>query len=81
MFQRNVSTDDIKVIVKKGEVIEKYPNDEPCPSALMLGFLEDTPYHLVIARCEDHVRIVTMYHPKEDKWVDYRVRKMENETK
>ena len=37
MFQRNVSTDDIKSVITNGEVIEDYRNDEPCPSGLMLG--------------------------------------------
>jgi hypothetical protein len=75
MFQRNVSTDGIKGIVIKGEIIEKYLDDEPCPSALMLGFLENIPYHVVIAECEDHVRIITVYMPEEDKWIKYRIRR------
>jgi len=56
MFQRNVSTDNIKGIVMKGEIIEEYPEDEPCPSALILGFSENIPYHVVVAQCEDHMR-------------------------
>jgi hypothetical protein len=75
MFQRNVSTDDIKEIVIKGEIIEGYIDDEPCPSALMLGFLGNIPYHVVVAECEDHVRIVTVYIPEEDKWIKYRIRR------
>jgi hypothetical protein len=75
MFQRNVSTDDIKEIVIKGEIIEEYIDDEPCPSALMLGFLGNIPYHVVVAECEDHVRIVTVYIPEEDKWIKYRIRR------
>ena len=75
MFQRNVSTDDIKSVVIKGEIIEEYIDDEPCPSALMLGFLENIPYHVVIAECEDHVRIVTVYIPEEDKWIRYKIRR------
>jgi hypothetical protein len=75
MFQRNVSTDDIKGTVLKGEIIEEYIDDEPCPSALMLGFLENIPYHVVVAECEDHVRIVTVYIPEEDKWIRYRRRR------
>ena len=75
MFQRNVSTDDVKEIVLKGEIIEEYMDDEPCPSALMLGLLENIPYHVVVAECEDHVRIVTVYIPEEDKWIKYRIRR------
>ncbi|NAS88606.1 hypothetical protein C4E24_02540 [ANME-1 cluster archaeon AG-394-G21] len=75
MFQRNVSTDDIKSVVIKGEIIEEYINDEPCPSALILGFSKNIPYHVVVAECEDHVRIVTVYIPEEDKWIRYRIRR------
>lgn len=32
MFRRNVSTDDIKRLMTKGEIIEEYLADEPCPS-------------------------------------------------
>jgi len=74
MFQRNISTEDIKEIIMKGEVIEEY-TDDPCPSALILGFLQNSPYHVVVAECEDHVRIVTVYKPEEDKWIDYRTRR------
>lgn len=31
MFQRNVSTDDLKKIVQNSEIIESYPDDVPCP--------------------------------------------------
>ncbi|MFW6105348.1 MAG: DUF4258 domain-containing protein [Chloroflexota bacterium] len=75
MFQRNVSTDDIKGILLKGEIIEEYIDDEPCPSALILGFLENIPYHAIVAQCEDHVRIVTVYKPGQDRWIGYRVRR------
>ncbi|MFQ6056505.1 MAG: DUF4258 domain-containing protein [Methanosarcinales archaeon] len=75
MFQRNVSTDDIKEVVMNGEIIEEYIDDEPCPSTLILGFLENHPYHVVVAECEDHARIVTVYKPKEDKWIGYRTRR------
>ena len=75
MFQRNISTDKIKKIIMEGEIIEEYIEDEPCPSALIFGFLGNVPYHVVIADCEDHVRIVTIYKPEEDKWVEYRIRR------
>ncbi len=37
MFQRNISTEDIRLVIALGEIIEDYPDDEPCPSALFLG--------------------------------------------
>ena len=75
MFQRNVSTDDIKRVITSGEVIEEYADDKPCPSVLILGFLKDTPYHVVVAECEDHARIITVYVPSEKKWIDYKIRR------
>ena len=76
MFQRNIPTDDIKSVIMKGEIIEEYTADEPCPSALVLGFLGNIPYHVVVAQCEDHVRIVTVYKPEKDRWIRYKVRRL-----
>ncbi len=74
MFQRNVSTEDIGQVVLYGEIIEEYADDEPCPSALFLGYVGGTPYHVVLAQCKDHVRVVTVYCPEKGKWIDYRIR-------
>jgi hypothetical protein len=74
MFQRNVSTEDIGQVILYGEMIEEYTDDEPCPSALFLGCVGGTPYHVVLAQCKDHVRVVTVYRPEKDKWIDYRIR-------
>lgn len=75
MFQRKISTDDIKQIIAHGEIIEDYPDDEPCPAALLLGFSIERPCHVVIAQCEDHVRVITVYIPEKDKWIDNRIRR------
>jgi len=65
-----------KVFHKSG-IIEEYPDDAPCSSMLILGFLDKTPYHVVVAQCEDHTRIITVYPPEEDKWVDHKIRRKE----
>lgn len=75
MFQRNITTDELIDLIINSEIIENYPDDEPCPSALILGFLKGIPYHIVLAECADHVRIITIYRPEEDKWIDYRTRR------
>ncbi len=80
MFQRNISTLEIKHVIICGEMIEDYPHDEPCSSALFLGFIEGKPCHVVIAQCEDHARVITVYLPAKDKWIDYRIRRVKNET-
>ncbi|HQN92167.1 MAG TPA: DUF4258 domain-containing protein [Methanoculleus sp.] len=52
MFGRNISTDDLFLAIRTGEIIESYPDDEPCPSALMLGFIGDHAYHVVLGICD-----------------------------
>jgi hypothetical protein len=75
MFQRNISTEEIENVITSGEMIEDYPDDEPCPSALFLGFTKGIPCHIVVAQCIDHARIITVYQPEKDKWIDYKIRR------
>jgi hypothetical protein len=75
MFERNISTDKMLEIVAQGEIIEEYLDNEPCPAVLILGFINDTAYHVVVAFCQDNLVIVTVYLPEKDKWVDFRWRK------
>jgi hypothetical protein len=78
MFERNVSTDELITIISSGEIIEVYTNnDEPCPSVLIMGFINAVAYHTVIALCRDHIRVITVYIPEEDKWIEYRRRRDE----
>ena len=46
MFERNISTDDMIVLVKSGEIIEQYPDDEPYPSVLIHGYIIQSPLPL-----------------------------------
>nr|WP_320161364.1 DUF4258 domain-containing protein [uncultured Methanoregula sp.] len=77
MFERNVSTDDLITVISSGEIIEEYPEDEPCPSVLIMGLIDAVAYHTVIAVCTDHIRVITVYIPEEDKWIEYRRRRNE----
>jgi len=79
MFQRNISTDEVLEAILNGEIIEEYEDDKPCPSALVLGFVRGVAYHVVVAECEDHARIITVYIPDERRWIDYRVRRKDDE--
>lgn len=74
MFQRNITTEDIKEVIINGEIIEDYPDDEPCPSVLLLGFSDERPIHVVVSQCMDHARIITVYIPEKDKWINNRIR-------
>jgi hypothetical protein len=73
MFERNISSEDILPILTDGEIIEEYRDDMPCPSILILGFLQELAIHVVVACCDDHIKIVTVYHP-DDRWTQNRFR-------
>jgi hypothetical protein len=75
MFERNISTDDLLLVIRNGEVFESYPDDEPCPSLLMLGFIRDQAYHVVLGVCTDHLRVITAYTPDDEHWTDTRTRR------
>lgn len=79
MFERNISTDDLVILLKNGEIIEKYPEDEPCPSALLLGYISNQPYHLVVGICDDHLRVITLYLPDDVHWIDNKIRRMKHD--
>jgi hypothetical protein len=57
-------------VINSGKIIASYPDDEPYPSFLMLGFENDTAIHLVIARDENSgdCYVITVYLPKLDIW-------------
>jgi len=77
MFERNVSTGDLIAILSSGVIIEEYPDEDPCPSVLLLGFIDTSAYHVVLGICGDHLRVITVYIPEEDKWIEYRTRRFE----
>lgn len=57
-------------MLEMGEVIEQYPNDYPSPSALVLGFTDGGPLHVVVAQDSDARRliVVTTYEPDPEVW-------------
>ncbi|WP_292410830.1 MULTISPECIES: DUF4258 domain-containing protein [unclassified Methanoculleus] len=75
MFERNISTDDLLAAIRVGEIVEAYSDDEPCPSLLMLGFIRDHAYHVVLGICDDHLRVITAYVPDDEHWIDMRTRR------
>jgi hypothetical protein len=70
MFERGIQTNAIRAIIESGEVIGDYPDDQPFPSYLVLGYVEGRAIHVVIAidaisrRCY----IITAYIPDLDIW-------------
>lgn len=78
MFSRGVAPDVVAQIVDKGEVIASYPDDKPFPSALLLGYDERGPIHLVVAGTAEMGRqiVVTVYRPDPRLWnKDFKTRR------
>jgi hypothetical protein len=75
MFERGIESNVVIDLILKGEIIERYPESTPCPSALILGHVERQTCHVVAALCRDRVKIVTVYWPDEEVWLDSRKRR------
>ncbi len=78
MFERNVSVEDVKMVVSNGETIEDYPEDKPYPSRLVLGWSGTRPLlHVVVAHnlSDNEIVVITVYEPDLELWeADYRRR-------
>ncbi len=71
MHKRKIRIDDILKAVKNGEIIEKYPDDAPYPSCLVLGYTEnDESIHVVCALAKNKLIMITAYHPSKEEWED-----------
>jgi len=72
MFQRGIDPDAVAQIVSSGEDIANYPDDQPFPSTLILGFHGGQPVHAVVARDpgSGECQVVTIYRPDPVMWDD-----------
>ena len=60
------------------EVIENYPDDKYGPTCLILGFTNvGRPLHFQASYPDRPIiKIVTLYEPDSELWIDFRVRKI-----
>ena len=77
LLQRNISTFEIETSINYGAIIEKYPDDYPYPSCLLMGKTVDNRIlHIVCAVYDDKLWIITAYEPNLIEWeADYQTRK------
>jgi hypothetical protein len=70
MFERRVSTEDVRAVLTHGERIEDYPEDKPFPSYLILSWVKNRPLHVVAAdNIEDRETfVITVYEPDLTEW-------------
>lgn len=78
MFRRDISVENIKNILTDSEIINRYSNDKPYPSYLLLGFIFDRPLHVVIGKDDmtGNCVIITAYEPLSNLWEsDFKTKK------
>lgn len=78
MMERGLTRAGVKHVLMYGEEIEDYPNDRPCPSALILGMVDLIPIHVVAAidKDADLCHVITAYVPDDEHFEpDFRTRK------
>ena len=70
MFQRGLSAADVQRVLDTGRTIERYTDDRPYPSRLVLGWLGTQPIHVVVAdnRGEEETIAITVYEPDPARW-------------
>ena len=76
-IERNISEQEIREASSTLEVIEDYPEDKYTPSCLLLGFtLNNRVLHIQVSKMDsDTTRIITLYEPEANQWIDYKRRK------
>ena len=78
MFKRDISVDDVKIVIEAGEIITSYLYDKPYPSYLILFTIKNRPIHVVVAKEDmaDKCIVVTTYEPDISIWnADFKSKK------
>lgn len=71
MFERRLSKEDVVAVIRRGDVIQTYPDDRPYPSSLLLGFVRNQPVHVLVAQDDStgECYVVTAYIPDPAIWL------------
>jgi len=78
MFHREIAKNDVLEVINNGQVIVDYPDDNPYSSCLILGFVNDSPIHVVYAFDRENKTgiVITAYIPNSRLWTeDFKLRR------
>ena len=74
-YAEGITTSDIETAIYNGRILEDYVDDPRGPSCLILGYSQNRPIHIVCGYTPiGWIRIITVYIPKQPKWLDERTR-------
>jgi hypothetical protein len=70
IFEWGFQRDEVLEVLRNGEVIAEYPEDQPFPSCLLLGFAAGRPLHVVAALDQrtETLHVITAYSPDPALW-------------
>ena len=70
MESRGIRVADVLHVLTAGEEIERYPDDTPFPSALLLASVRERPLHVLAAgdAANEITYVVTAYEPDPSEW-------------
>jgi hypothetical protein len=76
-IERKIYFFEIEEAGSNAIIIEEYPEDKYSPSALLLGFSNGNKVlHLQVTTNNlEYLKIITVYEPNEDKFVDLSIRR------
>ena len=76
-IERNISEVEIRETGFTATVVEEYPDDKYGPSMLVFGITESgRPIHAQVSTADTPlVRIITLYEPSPDDWLDFILRR------
>ena len=64
-----ISINEVKEVIKNGQIIANYPTDKPFPSVLLFTCIEERPMHVVLAKNnEGNCFVITAYEPDKNLW-------------
>ena len=74
---RRISVQEVREAFKNCQLVEDYPDDKYGPSCLVHGFTDaGRPLHVQCSYpSRTLVKIVTLYEPDPDQWVDFQTRR------
>jgi len=72
LIQRNINISDVVYAIMNGEIIEKYPDDYPYPSCLILGMnINNESLHIVCGINNNiELHLITVYYPNATEWTN-----------
>jgi hypothetical protein len=70
LFERRISVEAVRWVLRSGELIEDYSDDMPAPGGLMSAKSGQRHLHVVMAENteNDEVVVITVYEPDPGHW-------------